>query len=247
MYSEYKFKVPGHRLETVTGKWQGNCTLLHDSCPISTAATFSRPGRIGHLLCAASIHSLKPCSVNLKPKPNTVSAFCITVNGYVITPNRGQITATPVRFIKRVGFRIPGLVNTEDVTPTEDSLPTVQTLTELVFFFFLNQRQFFRTEVGCTETKTDTRLLARQSKVKSVSQSVSRLVSQSPRLSVSQSVSLLARQWKVKSVSQSVRPSVSQSVGCQKKSAMSNFRHQSKVAGAKQKKPLQEHEPYASF
>ena len=42
-----------------------------------------------------------------KPKPSTVSVFCITVNGYVITPNRGPITATPVRFIKRSRFSYP--------------------------------------------------------------------------------------------------------------------------------------------
>ena len=38
-------------------------------------------------------------------------------------------------------------------TPTEDSLGTVQTLSEHGFFFY--RGQFFRTEVGCTETKTD--------------------------------------------------------------------------------------------
>ena len=59
-----RLKVPEHRLETVTGKWQGNCTLLHDSCPLSAATTFSRPGRIGHLLFAAPFSFSVPVSAD---------------------------------------------------------------------------------------------------------------------------------------------------------------------------------------
>ena len=52
-----------------------------------------------------------------KPKPNTVSVVCITVNSYVMTPNRGQITANPVRFIKRSRFSYPRFgYDTEDIT-----------------------------------------------------------------------------------------------------------------------------------
>lgn len=45
-------------------KWQGNCALLLDSCPLSTAATFSRSGRIAHLLCAGPFSFSVPVSAD---------------------------------------------------------------------------------------------------------------------------------------------------------------------------------------
>ena len=64
-----------------------------------------------------------------------------------IPPNRGQKMTTPVRLKNEVGFHAPGSVNTEERGQFTDSTNSIRA-------WFLDRGQFFRTEVGCTETKT---------------------------------------------------------------------------------------------
>ena len=72
--SWFKVKVPDYRLEIVAGKWQGNCAYSLDSRPLSIAATFSRPGRIEDLLCAAPFPFSVPVSTDSKRTPPLVCA-----------------------------------------------------------------------------------------------------------------------------------------------------------------------------